>query len=412
MNAATSPAMPLSGVRVLDLSRILAGPWAAQTLADLGAEVIKVEHPAGDDTRGWGPPFMADPSSDERGDAAYFFAANRGKKSITIDFTKPEGAALVRGIVEKSDVLLENFKVGGLKKYGLDYAAMAALNPRLVYCSITGFGQTGPYATRPGYDFLIQAMGGLMSITGERDGRPGGGPQKVGVAITDVMTGLYATIGIMGALRSRDSSGRGQHLDLALMYVQIAALANQASSYLATGKAPVRLGNEHPSISPYQSLPASDGFFILAIGNDTQFRSFCEAAGHPELADEARFRSNSDRVGNRDALTALLSAITRQRKIDEWTGAMEKAGVPCGPINSLDRVFADPHVRARGIQVELQHPRYGAVPSVANPIRFSETPIQYTAAPPNLGADTRGVLEGLLNKSAAEVDALSQAGVI
>ena len=412
MNAATSPAMPLSGVRVLDLSRILAGPWAAQTLADLGAEVIKVEHPAGDDTRGWGPPFMADPSSDERGDAAYFFAANRGKKSITIDFTKPEGAALVRGIVEKSDVLLENFKVGGLKKYGLDYAAMAALNPRLVYCSITGFGQTGPYATRPGYDFLIQAMGGLMSITGERDGRPGGGPQKVGVAITDVMTGLYATIGIMGALRSRDSSGRGQHLDLALMDVQIAALANQASSYLATGKAPVRLGNEHPSISPYQSLPASDGFFILAIGNDTQFRSFCEAAGHPELADEARFRSNSDRVGNRDALTALLSAITRQRKIDEWTGAMEKAGVPCGPINSLDRVFADPHVRARGIQVELQHPRYGAVPSVANPIRFSETPIQYTAAPPNLGADTRGVLEGLLNKSAAEVDALSQAGVI
>ena len=412
MSAATSPAMPLSGVRVLDLSRILAGPWAAQTLADLGAEVIKVEHPAGDDTRGWGPPFMADPSSDERGDAAYFFAANRGKKSITIDFTKPEGAALVRGIAEKSDVLLENFKVGGLKKYGLDYAAMAALNPRLVYCSITGFGQTGPYATRPGYDFLIQAMGGLMSITGERDGRPGGGPQKVGVAITDVMTGLYATIGIMGALRSRDSSGRGQHLDLALMDVQIAALANQASSYLATGKAPVRLGNEHPSISPYQSLPASDGFFILAIGNDTQFRSFCEAAGHPELADDARFRSNSDRVGNRDALTALLSAITRQRKIDEWTGAMEKAGVPCGPINSLDRVFADPHVRARGIQVELQHPRYGAVPSVANPIRFSETPIQYTAAPPNLGADTRGVLEGLLNKSAAEVDALSQAGVI
>ncbi len=412
MSAATSPAMPLSGVRVLDLSRILAGPWAAQTLADLGAEVIKVEHPAGDDTRGWGPPFMADPSSDERGDAAYFFAANRGKKSITIDFTKPEGAALVRGIAEKSDVLLENFKVGGLKKYGLDYAAMAALNPRLVYCSITGFGQTGPYATRPGYDFLIQAMGGLMSITGERDGRPGGGPQKVGVAITDVMTGLYATIGIMGALRSRDSSGRGQHLDLALMDVQIAALANQASSYLATGKAPVRLGNEHPSISPYQSLPASDGFFILAIGNDTQFRSFCEAAGHPELADDARFRSNSDRVGNRDALTALLAEITRQRKIDEWTGAMEKAGVPCGPINSLDRVFADPHVRARGIQVELQHPRYGAVPSVANPIRFSETPIQYTAAPPNLGADTRGVLEGLLNKSAAEVEALSQAGVI
>ena len=337
--------MPLSGVRVLDLSRILAGPWAAQTLADLGAEVIKVEHPAGDDTRGWGPPFMADPSSDERGDAAYFFAANRGKKSITIDFTKPEGAALVRGIVEKSDVLLENFKVGGLKKYGLDYAAMAALNPRLVYCSITGFGQTGPYATRPGYDFLIQAMGGLMSITGERDGRPGGGPQKVGVAITDVMTGLYATIGIMGALRSRDSSGRGQHLDLALMDVQIAALANQASSYLATGKAPVRLGNEHPSISPYQSLPASDGFFILAIGNDTQFRSFCEAAGHPELADDARFRSNSDRVGNRDALTALLSAITRQRKIDEWTGAMEKAGVPCGPINSLCLLYTSPSPR-------------------------------------------------------------------
>ena len=412
-NAAASPALPLSGIRVLDLSRILAGPWAGQTLADLGAEVIKVEHPkAGDDTRSWGPPFVDDPESGDRGDAAYFFACNRGKKSITIDFTRPQGAALLHGIAAQSDVLLENFKVGGLAKYGLDYAAMSVLNPRLVYCSITGFGQTGPYATRPGYDFLIQAMGGLMSITGERDGRPGGGPQKVGVAITDVMTGLYATIGVMAALRSRDATGKGQHLDLALMDVQIAALANQGASYLATGVAPVRMGNEHPSISPYQSLPASDGFFILATGNDSQYRNFCITAGRPELADDARFRTNSDRVGNRDVLSALLSDITRQRTIDEWTGAMEKAGVPCGPINSLDRVFADPHVRARGVQLELDHPRYGAVPSVANPIRFSDTPIQYKSAPPVLGANTREILAGLLKKSGAEIDVLAQEGVI
>ncbi|MFN0004977.1 MAG: CaiB/BaiF CoA transferase family protein [Burkholderiaceae bacterium] len=405
--------LPLSGIRVLDLSRILAGPWAAQTLADLGAEVIKVERPiSGDDTRVWGPPFLNDAQTGERADAAYFMTCNRGKQSITVDFTQEEGAQLLKTLVKKCDILIENFKVGGLKKYGLDYASLKEIHPGLIYCSITGFGQTGPYAERPGYDFLIQAMGGLMSITGERDGKAGGGPQKVGVAITDVMTGLYSTVGILSALRARDLSGEGQHLDMALLDVQVAALANQASSYLVTGVSPVRLGNEHPSITPYQSLPASDGYFILAIGNDSQFKSFCQAAGHPQLSSDVRFLTNKDRVTHRDQLTPLLEEISRTRRIDEWTLIMERAGVPCGPINTLERVFADPHVQARDLRVDIAHAQYGSVPSVASPIRLSKTPIQYNKAPPQLGEHNELVLQGLLGLSEQEVRRLQEAGVL
>ena len=409
----TPSPLPLSGIRVLDLSRILAGPWAAQTLADLGAEVIKVERPeTGDDTRVWGPPFLNDAQTGERADAAYFMTCNRGKQSITVDFTQEQGAQLLKTLVKKCDILIENFKVGGLKKYGLDYASLKEIHPGLIYCSITGFGQTGPYAERPGYDFLIQAMGGLMSITGERDGKPGGGPQKVGVAITDVMTGLYSTVGILSALRARDLTGEGQHLDMALMDVQVAALANQASSYLVTGVSPVRLGNEHPSITPYQSLPASDGYFILAIGNDSQFKSFCQAAGHPELSSDARFLTNKDRVTHRDELTPLLEEITRTRRIDDWTLIMEGAGVPCGPINTLERVFADPQVQARELRVDIAHAQYGSVPSVASPIRLSKTPIQYNKAPPQLGEHNQAVLQGLLGLSETEIKALQDKNIV
>jgi crotonobetainyl-CoA:carnitine CoA-transferase CaiB-like acyl-CoA transferase len=395
------------------MSRILAGPWATQTLADLGAEVIKVERPThGDDTRAWGPPFLQDPQTHQSADAAYFMTCNRGKKSITIDFTQKAGADLLRKLVLKCDVLIENFKVGGLKKYGLDYESLKAIHPGLVYCSITGFGQDGPYAERPGYDFLIQAMGGLMSITGEREGRAGGGPQKVGVAITDVMTGLYSSIGILAALRSKDETGLGQHLDISLMDVQVAALANQASAYLVTQNVPERLGNEHPSIAPYQSLPAQDGYFILAVGNDSQFKSFCEAAGHPELALDERFISNRARVAHRQELTQALEAITRTRSIDAWTQTMERANVPCGPINTLDRVFNDPQVKHRGLHVKLPHARYGTVPSVANPIRLSETPIRYDKAPPELGEHNHAVLRDLLGLDEAQTQALQAQGIV
>jgi crotonobetainyl-CoA:carnitine CoA-transferase CaiB-like acyl-CoA transferase len=409
----TPSPLPLSGIRVLDLSRILAGPWAAQTLADLGAEVIKVERPStGDDTRVWGPPFLKDANTGERADAAYFMTCNRGKQSITVDFTQASGAELLKTLVKKCDILIENFKVGGLKKYGLDYASLKEIHPGLIYCSITGFGQTGPYAERPGYDFLIQAMGGLMSITGERDDKAGGGPQKVGVAITDVMTGLYSTVGILSALRARDLTGEGQHLDMALMDVQVAALANQASSYLVTGESPVRLGNEHPSITPYQSLPAKDGYFILATGNDSQFKNFCQAAGRPELSGDARFLTNKDRVMHRDQLTPLLEEITRTRNIDEWVLIMERAGVPCGPINTLERVFADPQVQARELRVDIPHAQYGSVPSVASPIRLSKTPIQYNKAPPQLGEHNEAVLQGLLGLSDQEMTRLQEAGIL
>jgi crotonobetainyl-CoA:carnitine CoA-transferase CaiB-like acyl-CoA transferase len=406
-------APPLSGVRVLDLSRVLAGPWAGQLLADLGADVIKVERPgAGDDTRAWGPPYLKDGAGRDTADAAYFLCANRNKRSVTIDIAHPEGRALVRRLAQQADVLLENFKSGGLKQYQLDYESLRALNPRLVYCSITGFGQTGPYAPRAGYDFLIQGIGGLMSITGRADGEDGAGPQKVGVALTDIMTGLYATIAVQAALAECARSGRGQQIDLALLDVQIACLANQASNYLAGGVVPRRMGNAHPNIVPYQDFPTADGDMILAIGNDGQFAKFCAVAGHPEWATDERFATNPQRVANRAALIPLLRRATVMRSTHEWIAALEVAGVPCGPINRLDQVFADPQVQARGLRIEMPHPNAGSVPLVANPIRLSESPVEYRHAPPLLGQHTDEALGEWLGLDAAALEALRREAVI
>ena len=403
----------LSHLRVLDLSRVLAGPWAGQIFADLGAEVIKVERPgAGDDTRGWGPPFVKDVEGRDTDIAAYFLCANRNKQSVTIDITQPQGQALVRALAAQSDLVLENFKVGGLAQYGLDEASLRAVNPRLVYCSITGFGQTGPYAPRAGYDFLIQGLGGLMSLTGLPEGEPGGGPMKVGVALTDILTGLYATVASLAALAHRDRTGEGQHVDLALLDVQIACLANQAMNYLVSGQAPKRLGNAHPSIVPYQDFPTADGYMILAVGNDGQFARLCEVAGCAELAADERFATNAARVRHRDVLIPLLKRATVLRTTAAWIDALESAAVPCGPINSLADVFADPHVLARGIRVDVSHPRVGAVPQVASPIRLSATPVEYRSAPPELGANTREVLQRVVGLDAAQIDQLEQAGVI
>lgn len=392
----------LDGVKVLDLSRVLAGPWAGQLLADLGADVIKVERPeAGDDTRSWGPPWLKDEGGGDSRDAAYFFCANRNKRSVTIDIATPEGQDTVRRLAQRADVVLENFKVDGLKAYGLDAASLRALNPRLVYCSITGFGQTGPYARRAGYDFLIQGMGGLMSVTGRADHEEGAGPQKVGVALTDVMTGLYATVAVLAALRHRDLTGLGQHIDLALLDVQVACLANQTANYLIGGAVPRRMGNAHPNIVPYQDFPTADGDMILAIGNDGQFARFCDVAGHGEWALDARFATNAARVANRAALIPLLRQTTVMRTTREWVEALESRAVPCGPINRLDDVFADPQVVARGLRVDLPHPVSGTVPTVANPIRLSETPVSYRLAPPLLGQHTDEVLAQWLGGSAA-----------
>jgi crotonobetainyl-CoA:carnitine CoA-transferase CaiB-like acyl-CoA transferase len=394
---------PLAGIRVLDLSRILAGPWATQNFADLGAEVIKVEKPgAGDDTRQMGPPFMKDRDSGEDLDAAYFLSCNRGKKSVEIDIATPAGQELIRKLVLQSDVLFENYKVGGLKKYGLDYESLSQVNPNLIYCSVTGFGQTGPYANRAGYDFLIQGMGGLMSVTGERDDLPGGGPQRAGVALADILSGMYACVAVLAALRARDQGMGGQHLDISLLDVQVGVLANQGMNFLTTGVAPKRMGNGHPNIFPYQAFPAADGHIILAIGNDEQFSRFCAAAGHPELAADARFKNISGRVANRPVLLPILEDITRTRSIDEWVGTLEKVHVPCGPINTIDRVFADPQVRSRGMQLKLDHPQYGQVPSIASPMRFSKSKLEYKSAPPALGQHTQEVLAGL-GMTAAEI---------
>ena len=404
---------PLDHIRVLDMSRILAGPWAGQTFADMGAEVIKIERPgAGDDTRGWGPPFMADRDGNETDEAAYFLSANRGKKSVTVDIAKPAGQELLKRLAAESDVLLENYKVGGLKKYGLDYDSLKEINPRLVYCSITGFGQTGPYAPRAGYDFLIQAMGGLMSVTGEAESRPGGGPQKIGVALSDILTGLYTTIGALSALAYRDKTGRGQHVDMALLDVTVAAMANQAMNYLVTGTAPTMMGNAHPNIVPYEAYRAADHYIIVATGNDGQYRRFCEVAGRPELADDPRFATNRARVGNRDVLGPILNEIIAARPRSFWLAELEKVGVPCGPINNLEQVFADPHVQARGARREVEHPVGGPIPTVANPIRLSESPVEYDRAPPQLGQHTDEVLSGLLGLSAAEIAALRGDGII
>jgi crotonobetainyl-CoA:carnitine CoA-transferase CaiB-like acyl-CoA transferase len=400
-----SPAA-LSGVRVLDLSRVLAGPWSTQLLGDLGAEVIKIEKPGvGDDTRHWGPPFTAKPDGSQ-GDAAYYLAANRNKRSVTIDFAKPEGADLVRRLVPHCQILVENFKTGGLKKYGLDYASIAAINPSIVYCSITGFGQTGPYAKRAGYDYIIQGMGGLMSLTGE----PAGEPMKSAVAVADLFTGMYATVAILAALRHAERTGQGQHIDASLLDSQIAMLANLGANYLLSGEKPQRLGNQHASIAPYQVLATADGHIILAVGNDGQFRDFCAAAG-VKLCDDPRFARNEARVTNRIELTAALTKVMATKSTAQWITLLEDAGVPCGPINTLDQVYADPHVIARGAVETATRADGREVKLAANPLRLSQTPTQTRRAPPLLGQDTEQILNELLKLDSAELRALRDKGV-
>ncbi|HTN65207.1 MAG TPA: CaiB/BaiF CoA-transferase family protein [Burkholderiaceae bacterium] len=410
--AAARPAA-LAGLKVLDLSRILAGPWAGQLLGDLGADVIKVERPgAGDDTRSWGPPWLADEAGNATTDAAYFFSANRNKRSIAIDISSVEGQALIRRLAGQADVLLENFKVGGLRQYGLDAEALLQLNPRLIYASVTGFGQDGPYAARAGYDFLIQGMGGLMSVTGRHQSEEGAGPQKVGVALTDVMTGLYTAVGVLAALAERERTGQGQHIDIALLDVQVAALANQAANYLIGGMVPERMGNAHPNIVPYQDFPTADGDMILAIGNDAQFARFCAVAGHPEWAQDQRFASNRGRVENRAALLPLIRQATVFRPTREWIAELEKAGVPCGPINRIDQVFDDPQVQARQLRITLPHPVAGQVPLVANPIRLSGSPVEYRRAPPQLGQHTEEVLSDWLGLTKTDMQRLRDEAII
>ncbi len=400
---------PLAGFRVLDLSRILAGPWASQMLADLGAEVIKIERPGrGDDTRGWGPPYMPDESGNATSEAAYFHGANRGKLSVCIDISSQQGQQLIRQLAEQCDVLIENFKVGGLQKYGLDYASLKVINPKLIYCSITGFGQTGPYREFAGYDFMIQAMGGLMSVTGEREGEP----MKVGVALSDVMTGLYAANAIQAALIHRLRGGEGQHIDLALLDVQVATLANQAMNYLASGNNPQRLGNAHPNIVPYQAFQTADGYLILAVGNDAQFARFCDLAGRPELAKDERFTTNSNRVKNREILIPDLVEIMLTQDTDAWLEQLNQKGIPCGPIANIDQVFDNPQVQHRGMLLELDHPVAGKVPSVANPIRLSESAVTYDKAPPLLGQHTEQVVCDLLGLGRDQIDQLINDGII
>ncbi|TRO22298.1 CoA transferase [Ectopseudomonas mendocina] len=403
----------LSHIRVLDLSRVLAGPWCGQILGDLGAEVIKVERPgSGDDTRHWGPPYIKDAEGNDSREAAYFQSANRNKQSLTLDFTQPEGQRLVRELVAQCDVLLENFKVGGLAAYGLDYESLKAINPRLIYCSITGFGQTGPYAKRAGYDFMIQGLGGLMSLTGRPEDEEGAGPMKVGVALTDILTGLYATVGVLAALNQREQSGIGQHIDVALLDVQVACLANQAMNYLTTGVSPERLGNAHPNIVPYQDFPSADGNFILAVGNDGQFRKFCEVAGIANLADDPRFVTNKARVAHRAELIPLLRQATVFKTTAQWIELLEKAGVPCGPINDLQQVFADPQVKARGLRLDLPNALGSRTPQVASPLRLSATPVAYRSAPPLLGQHTDSLLQRLLGMSETQIAELREAGVL
>jgi len=404
---------PLSHIRVLDLSRVLAGPWAGQNLADLGAEVIKIERPgAGDDSRAFGPPWVKDRSGKDTRDSAYFTSANRGKKSVTVNIAATEGQALVRELARRCDVLIENYKYGDLPRYGLGYEDLRELNPGLIYCSVTGFGQTGPYRQRPGYDFMIQGMGGMMSVTGEPDGAPGGGPQRAGVPIADIITGMYASIAICAALAHRAQSGSGQHLDLALLDSQIALLAYQNTNYFATGLPPERIGNLHPNIVPYQPFRAADGELILACGNDNLYNKFCEAAGCPELARDPRFATNGKRVENRAELTRLLAEVFKKRSTREWLELLEAAGVPNGPINDIAQVFEEPQVKARGVRIELDHATAGKLPMVASPMRFSGTPIEYRRGPPVLGEHTAEVLRGLLGKSEAEIARLRAAGII
>jgi crotonobetainyl-CoA:carnitine CoA-transferase CaiB-like acyl-CoA transferase len=381
---------PLEGLKVLELARILAGPWVGQLLADLGADVVKVERPgAGDDTRGWGPPFI---EGSDGGDlsAAYFHSCNRGKRSIAVDFETPEGQELVRRLAVHADVVIENFKVGGLKKYGLDYESLKSVNPRLVYCSITGFGQNGPYAARAGYDFMIQGMGGIMDLTGDPDGEP----QKIGVAFADIFTGVYSVVGVLAALRRRDQTGEGAHLDMALLDVQTSVLANQAMNYLASGRSPRRMGNAHPNIVPYQVFPVADGHVIVAVGNDGQFARFVAVLGQPELAQDERFRTNAGRVGHRAELVPLLTGLTLKVTRDALLSALEKQGVPAGPINTVADVFADPQVIARGMKIDLPTPdaKAGSIPSVRSPIVLDGKPMAAERPSPRLGQHTDEIL--------------------
>lgn len=399
---------PLAGIRVLDLSRILAGPWCSQHLADLGADVIKVEHPErGDDTRGWGPPYLSGTQ-----DAAYYLAANRGKRSIAVDIAQLEGQALIRELVTTCDVVLENFKVGGLKRYGLDYESLKQLKPDLIYCSITGFGQDGPYAKRAGYDFLLQGMGGLMDITGRPDDEPGGEPMKVGVAVVDLFTGMYAATSILSALLGRNQTGEGGWIDVALMDVQVSMLANQATNYLTSGQSPKRLGNSHPNIVPYQAFSTADGHIILTIGNDAQFQRFCDVAGVPLLASDERFATNRNRVQNRKLLVPQLERLIAGKTTGYWLEALEREGVPCGPINSVEEVFRDPQIQFRGMKMQMFHPESGSMDLVSNPIRVNGQPLNADAPPPRLGEHTQAVLAELFPDQAGYMETLKKQGVI
>jgi crotonobetainyl-CoA:carnitine CoA-transferase CaiB-like acyl-CoA transferase len=403
---------PLSHIRVLDLTRVLAGPWATQILADFGAEVIKIEKPGeGDDTRGWGPPFIIN-ADGSKGDAAYFLSTNRGKSSVAIDMATPQGQQLIRDLAAKCDVVIENFKVGGLKKYGLDYESLKRVKPSLIYCSLTGFGQTGPYAQRAGYDFMIQGMGGIMSVTGQADGAPGAEPMKIGVAFADIMTGLYASIGMLGALVHRERTGEGQFIDVALLDSQVGVLANQALNYLVGGKVPARMGNAHPNIVPYQTFATKDGHVIMAVATDRQFKEYCAIIGVPELAEDERFKLNRGRVMNRAELIPLLVEPMKARTTAQWIAAFESAAVPCGPINTLDQVFEDPQVKARGLEIELARDDGTKIPGVANPLRFSDTPIEYRKAPPAMGEGTSRVLSEVLGLNAGEIAGLRESKAI
>ncbi|MBX6320577.1 MAG: CoA transferase [Rhodospirillaceae bacterium] len=402
---------PLSGLRVFDLTRILAGPTCTQLFGDLGADVIKVERPgAGDDTRKWGPPYVKDAAGRDTTESAYYLSANRNKRSVTIDIAKPEGQALARRLVARCDVLIENFKVGDMTRYGLSYADLKDAHPRLIYCSITGFGQTGPYAARPGYDFLAQGMGGIMSVTGAPDGPP----MKVGVAVADVVCGLYAATAVLAALHHRERTGRGQYIDLGLLDTQVAWLVNVGLNYLVGGTVPQRLGNEHPNIVPYTVLPCADGHFILAVGNDAQFAKFCAFAGAPELAGDPRFATNTARVRNREALAPLLVDLARRKSRDEWVEGLTRAGVPCGPVNTVDQVFADPQVQARGMRITMPHPAAGegTVDLIGNPIKLSDSAVEYRRPPPLLGEHTDEVLHELLDMDGNEIGALRARNVI
>lgn len=408
----------LDGIRVLDLSRVLAGPWCTQTLADLGADVIKIERPGtGDDTRTWGPPFLKDAQEQDTAEAAYYLGTNRNKRSVTCDIARPEGQALIRELVAHCHVFVENFKVGDMARYGLDHASLSAINPRLIYCSVTGFGQTGPYKDRAGYDYAIQGMGGLMSVTGERDDL-GGGPQKVGVAVADLFTGMYATVAILAALRHAERTGQGQHVDMALLDTQVAMLANLGANYLVSGKVPGRAGNAHQNIVPYQVFevaPAPGGLkdhLILAVGNDSQFAKFCEVAGRPDLATDPRYTRNQDRVRHRAELVPLLCQIMMRRTKADWLSALEAAKVPCGAINNLGEVFADPHVQSRDMVTRWAHPLHPDVPLVSSPIKLSATPVRKDLPPPLLGQHTGEVLHELLKVDEARVAALREGKVI